>query len=126
MTNSTDLRFFSGDISRFIIYANPDTVLSHNLSGNHNTSITIVALDEWGHTLPNINVTLNNTDTTLGNLTVTGVNTTNLINTSTDLKGKIYADFTSKDLAGDANVTIDIIVEGNNLNKFSGKDVSLS
>jgi Mg-chelatase subunit ChlD len=102
--NNTDLRFAEGNLSGFAIFANPDTVLSRMINGNHNTSITLIALDEWGHPLPNINVTLNNTNTTLGNLTVAGINDTNIININTNPDGRIQAAFTSKTPAGNATI----------------------
>ena len=62
ITNYTTLNFTTGDLNRFAIYANPNTVLTQNIKGNHNTTITFYALDEWGHPISDINVTLNNTN----------------------------------------------------------------
>ena len=105
LTNTTNLTFVRGDLASFIFYTNPTAVLTQDISGNHNSTLALIALDEWGHALPNISVTLNNTNTSLGNITVTGINTTNLINTSTDSDGRINAVFTSKSLPGNATIT---------------------
>lgn len=106
ITNSTNLSFAAGNLSRFIIYANPDAVLSQDLNGNHVSTITVTSLDEWGHAIPGINITLNNTNITLGNLTAAGINATNLINTSTDSNGYRQAVFTSKIPAGNATINV--------------------
>jgi len=105
ITNNTYLSFVLGSLNRIINYANPDTVLTANLTGNHDSIITIIAIDEWGHPIPGINVMLNNTNTTLGNLTVEGINATNLINATTDSNGKIQGVFTSKNITGNATIT---------------------
>lgn len=106
LTNSTNLSFVAGNLSRFIIYANPDAVLSQSLNGNHVSTITVTSLDEWGHPVPGINITLNNTNTTLGNLTIAGINATNLINTSTDSSGYRQAIFTSNTPAGNSTINV--------------------
>jgi len=103
--NNTNLSFVSGNLSRFIFYANPDTVMYQNgKKDNHNATIFLKALDEWGHPVRGVNVTLTNTNTTLGNLTADGVNGTNVINKVTDSSGGIQAIFSSNISAG--NVTI--------------------
>jgi Mg-chelatase subunit ChlD len=106
ITNSTNLSFAAGNLSRFIIYANPDAVLSQNLNGNHVSTITVTSLDEWGHAIPGINITLNNTNTTLGNLTAAGIDAANLINTTTDYNGYRQAVFTSNIPSGNATINV--------------------
>lgn len=103
--NSTNLSFVPGNLSRFVFYANPDTVLYQNGTGNHNSSIILVAIDEWGHPIPNINVKLNNTNSTLGTLTVPYVNGSNVINAITDQSGEINALFVSNISVGNATIT---------------------
>ncbi|MHC1571838.1 MAG: VWA domain-containing protein [Methanosarcinales archaeon] len=105
ITNTTHLSFIAGSLASFIFYASPSAVLTQNLSGNHNSTLTLVALDEWGHTLPEINVTLESMNTTLGEITIPGVNATDTINTSTNTNGRVYATFTSRTQAGNATIT---------------------
>ena len=93
-TNSTSLHFTAGPLDSMDLYANPSAVLSQDLNGNHNANMTLVALDEWGHSLPNIHVLFNNTNTSVGTLTITGYNDTDLINATTDSEGRIYGVFT--------------------------------
>ena len=102
--NYTVINFTSGDLNKFAIYANPNTVLSQNIKGNHNTTITLFALDEWGHPIDNINVTLNNTNTSFGDLIYE--KNINLINATTDINGKILAIFTSNYSAGNATIIV--------------------
>ena len=102
--NYTILNFISGDFNRFAIYTNPSTVLSQNIKGNHNTTITLYALDEWGHPIPGINVTLNNTNVSLGDL-IYG-NDKNILNATTDNEGRIMSEFTSKIPAGNATIIV--------------------
>lgn len=130
ITGSINLSFVEGNQNRIVIYSSPDTVLSQNIRGNHNASITLTSLDEWGHPIPGINVTLNNTTPSLGNLTVAGINDTDIINSTinstinltTDTNGMIRAVFTSKTLVGNAT----IIASSGTINSFvniSIKDV---
>ncbi|MBP1910099.1 VWA domain-containing protein [Methanolobus bombayensis] len=93
-TNSTTLYFTAGPLDSMDFYANPNAVLSQGLNGNHEANLTLVALDEWGHSLPNIHVLFNNTNTTVGTFTVNGYNDTDLINATTDSDGRIYGLFT--------------------------------
>lgn len=108
--NNTNLSFVGGNLSKFNMYSNPEMVLSQKdkngliLRGNHESLIILTALDEWGHPISGINVTLNNTNTTLGNLTFAGKNEANLINNVTDKNGKIYALFKSNDTGGNATI----------------------
>ncbi|MCZ7369452.1 MAG: VWA domain-containing protein, partial [Candidatus Methanoperedens sp.] len=104
ITGSINLSFVEGDLNRIVIYSSPDTLLSQNIKGNHNASIILTSLDEWGHSIPGINVTLNNTIPALGNLTVAGINATDIINSTTDANGMIQAVFTSKTLVGNATI----------------------
>lgn len=104
ITNYTILNFTAGDFNRFAIYTNPSTVLSQNIRGNHNTTITIYALDEWGHPISDINVTLNNTNVSLGDL-IYGTDI-NIINATTDHDGRIIAGFTSKIPAGNDTINV--------------------
>lgn len=104
IVNYTVLNFTTGDLKKFNIYANPDTVLSQNIKGNQITTITLVALDEWGHPIPDINVILNNTDMALGDLIYE--NATNIINATTDNNGKILTSFISKITAGNATIIV--------------------
>ena len=102
LINYTILNFTTGDLNRFVIYSNPNTVLSQNIKGNHNTTITLYGLDEWGHPIPGINVTLNNTNVSLGDL-IYG-NDKNIINATTDNNGRIVAEFTSKIPSSNATI----------------------
>ncbi|WP_406655737.1 VWA domain-containing protein [Methanolobus sp. ZRKC2] len=103
--NTTDIYFVGGNLSRIDMYAVPNAVLAQNLSGNHESTVSIVAIDEWGHTLPNIDIVLNNTDTSFGSLSVEGINATNLINVTTDSDGKVKATFISSNFSGNATFT---------------------
>ena len=102
-TNSTSLYFTAGALDSMDFYANPGAVLSQDLNGNHDANITLVALDEWGHTLPNIHVLFNNTNTTVGTLTINGYNDTNLINATTDSEGRISGLF-SGNVSGNTSI----------------------
>ncbi|MCL7411403.1 MAG: VWA domain-containing protein [Methanosarcinaceae archaeon] len=103
VNNSTTLEFIAGDLATLNFYANPDIVLTQNQSGNHNATLFLTALDEWGHYLPFVNITLNNTNSSLGTLSMSGINTTNLINATTNSNGRLNATFTSNNT--DGNVT---------------------
>jgi Mg-chelatase subunit ChlD len=111
-TNGSTLYFTAGPLDSMDLYANPAAVLSQDLNGNHHTDITLVALDEWGHSLPNIHVLFNNTNTTVGTFTIANYNDTDLINATTDSQGRIYGAFTgnvsgnTSILATSANMTV--------------------
>ncbi|MDY0385952.1 MAG: VWA domain-containing protein [Methanolobus sp.] len=92
--NSTVLDFTADVLDSIDFYAVPNTVLDQTQSGNHNSTITVVALDKWGHALPDIPVTLNNTNTTTGTLRMEGSSSIDHINATTDSNGRIYAVFT--------------------------------
>ncbi len=91
--NNTTLDFTTGPLSIIDFYSVPDTVLAQGLNGNHESGVTLVALDEWGHSLSNISFVLNNANTTVGTLTVDGINSTDPINATTDSEGRIYGTF---------------------------------
>ena len=110
-TNSTTLYFIGGGIDSIDLYAVPNTVLSQDLAGNHESNITLVALDEWGHSLSGISILLNNTNTTVGTLTVDGINSTDLISATTDSEGRIYGTFT-----GNVSGNTSIIASTGNVN----------
>ncbi len=93
-TNSTTMYFTAGPLESMDLFSNPNTVLAQGLNGNHESDVTLVALDEWGHSLPNIHVLFNNTNTTVGTLEIDGYNSTNVINATTDSEGRIYGTFT--------------------------------
>ncbi|WP_407355250.1 VWA domain-containing protein [Methanolobus sp. WCC5] len=102
-TNSTTLYFVAGPLYVMDLYSVPNAVLSQDLNGNHDASVSLVALDEWGHTLPNVEVTFNNTNTTVGTLSVNGVNVTGPVNATTDANGRISALFTGN-VSGNATI----------------------
>ncbi len=106
ISNTVLLDFTAGPLSHFNIYANPDKVLAHNLSGNHNSTLSLVAMDEWGHALPDILVELNNTNKVSGTLFVPYQNATDLFNVSTDANGRLKAYFTSNDTAGNCTIYV--------------------
>ncbi len=106
ISNTILLDFTAGPLSYFSVYANPDRVLAHNLSGNHDSTLTLVAMDEWGHALPDILVELNNTNTASGTLYVPDQNATNLLNVSTDINGRLKVYFTSNDTAGNCTIYV--------------------
>lgn len=91
---NTTLHFNPGPLYSIDQFAMPDTVLSRDQRGNHESFITLVALDQWGHPLPGINVALNNTNTTVGTMNVTGVTGIDNITTQTLSNGKLKALFT--------------------------------
>ena len=92
-SNITTLDFTAGPLYTMDLYAVPNTVLARGLNGNHESEVTLVALDEWGHSLSDMNVTFNNTNITVGTLTIGGLNST-LINATTDSEGRIHGTFT--------------------------------
>jgi Mg-chelatase subunit ChlD len=102
-TNSTELNFTADELDSLDLYAVPNMVLDYTQNGNHNSTITLVALDQWGHSLPDIPVTLNNTNTTVGTLRVDGIGLTDYINASTDSDGRLYATFTGN-ISGNSSI----------------------
>ncbi|WP_048063313.1 vWA domain-containing protein [Methanococcoides burtonii] len=104
INTSKELSFTEGPLSRFNFYANPNVVLANNLSGNHDSTVTLIALDAWGHSLQNINVTLNNTAPSLGTLSLDGSNESNLINFTTDQYGRVITEFTSSNFVGNCTI----------------------
>ncbi|WP_292463733.1 VWA domain-containing protein [Methanolobus sp.] len=102
-TNSTTLYFVAGSLYLLDLYSVPNAILAQGLNGNHEATVSLVALDEWGHALPGISVALNNTNTTVGTLAVSGVNATNIINVTTDANGKVKASFLGN-VSGNATI----------------------
>ncbi len=99
INSSKELSFSEGPLSSFNFYSNPNIVLLQNLSGNHNSSVIVIAFDAWGHPLQGVNITLNNTAPSLGNLSMDGYNGTNIINATTDQHGRVNTLFTSSNIA---------------------------
>ncbi|WP_309739236.1 VWA domain-containing protein [Methanococcoides alaskense] len=95
---SKELSFTEGPLSIFNFYANPDKVLLQNISGNHNSSVILIAFDAWGHTLQDVNISLNNTAPSMGTLSMDGYQGTNVINATTDQYGRVNALFTSSNI----------------------------
>ncbi len=93
-TNSSVLDFTADSLHSIDFYAVPNAVLDQTQSGNHNSTINCVALDQWGHALSSIPLTLNNTNTTTGTLRIAGKSSIDYINATTDSTGRIYAVFT--------------------------------
>ncbi|MDK2912001.1 MAG: adhesin/invasin [Methanolobus sp.] len=92
-TNSTTLHFVPGSLYAIDLYSVPNAVLAQGLNGNHEAAVSIVALDEWGHALPGVSVTLSNTNTTVGNLKANGISA-NPVSVTTDSNGRASALFT--------------------------------
>ncbi|MDG6244217.1 MAG: VWA domain-containing protein [Methanolobus sp.] len=118
-TNSTTLYFVAGPLYAMDLYSVPNAVLSQDLNGNHEATVSLVTLDEWGHALPNVEVTLNITNTSVGTLSVNGVNATGPVNATTDANGRISALFTGNvsgnttiiAISGGINASTDISVK---------------
>ncbi|SFM67179.1 VWA domain-containing protein [Methanolobus profundi] len=102
-SNSTTLDFIAGSLDMMDLYSVPNAVLAQGLNGNHESEVTLVALDEWGHSLADINVTFNNTNTTVGTFTVDGINASDIFNATTDLEGRIYGKFTGN-ISGNTSI----------------------
>ncbi|MBP2031022.1 Mg-chelatase subunit ChlD [Methanohalophilus levihalophilus] len=105
INSSKELSFISGGVSSLQMYIYPSKVLTQNNTGNHNATIVAAALDEWGHMLPDIVLTLNNTNTSLGTLYV-GNQSGSILNATTDSSGRISATFESKTEEGICNITV--------------------
>lgn len=103
INNSTELSFISGGPSSLQMYIYPSKVLTQNNTGNHNATIVAAALDEWGHMLPDIVLTLNNTNTSLGTLYI-GNQSGSTLNATTDSSGRISATFVSKMEEGNCTI----------------------
>ncbi|WP_462271845.1 VWA domain-containing protein [Methanohalophilus sp.] len=104
ISNSTTMSFVSGDLAQIKLFAMPSTILTKTLIGNHIASIKGIALDEWGHSLSDVNISLVNTNESMGNLTMEGINETNSINTTTNSQGRFSATFESKNLEGNCTI----------------------
>lgn len=118
-TNITTLHFAAGPLYAIDLYSVPNAVLAQGLNGNHEATVSLVALDEWGHALPGVSITLNNTNTSVGTLTVDGINATDIITVTTDSGGKVRASFignvsgntTILATSGDINASTNISVK---------------
>ncbi|MFA0821629.1 MAG: VWA domain-containing protein [Methanomethylovorans sp.] len=103
ITNSTTLEFIPGSNLSLTIYCSPDTLLTQNLHGNHESTVKVVALDQWGHTLPGVNLTIATTNSTVGYLSLNGVNATTIHATTNDL-GKATLNFFSSTVPGTTTI----------------------
>ncbi|WP_158599188.1 VWA domain-containing protein [Methanohalophilus sp. RSK] len=104
ISNSTNVNFIKGELAQIKLFAIPSTILTKNLIGNHISSIRGIALDEWGHSLSDVNISLVNTNVSMGNLTMEGINETNSINTTTNSAGRFSATFESRNLEGNCTI----------------------
>ena len=103
ITNSTTLKFIPGSNLSLAIYCSPDTLLTQNLNGNHESTVKVVALDQWGHTLPGVNLTIGTTNSTVGYLSLNGVNATTIHTTTNDF-GKATLNYWSSNVPGTATI----------------------
>ncbi|WP_370574220.1 VWA domain-containing protein [Methanomethylovorans sp.] len=103
ITTSTILEFIAGSDLTLNIYASTEALLARGLNGNHESTIKVIAIDQWGHTLPGINVTISTTNATLGNLSMNGVNATT-INAITNNLGKVTFQFFCSNVAGNTTI----------------------
>jgi Mg-chelatase subunit ChlD len=103
ITNSTILEFIAGSDLTLDVYASTEALLARGLNGNHESTIKVVAIDQWGHTVPGINVTISTTNATLGNLSMNGVNATT-INAITNNLGKVTLQFFCGNVAGNTSI----------------------
>jgi len=120
--NSTaELSFTQGELSYFKTYTYPSTVLTQNQTGTENATIVVAARDQWGHIIPNVNVQLNNTNTSLGTIYI-GNQSGAILNATTDSFGEINVTFVSGDLDGNCS----IIVSNGSINATSYVEVTSS
>ncbi|WP_370574216.1 VWA domain-containing protein [Methanomethylovorans sp.] len=105
VTNSTTLNFLSGTNISLAVYASPETLLVLGLNGNHESTIKTIAIDEWGHTLPGINLTINTSNATVGYLSMNGVNGTT-INTTTNEFGRVTLQFFCTNVQGNTTIVV--------------------
>lgn len=103
ITNSTTLKFIPGSNLSLAIYCSPDTLLTQNLNGNHESTVKVVALDQWGHTLPGVNLTVTTTNSTVGYLSLNGVNATTIHTTTNDF-GKATLNYLSSNVPGTTTI----------------------
>ncbi|SFM67345.1 VWA domain-containing protein [Methanolobus profundi] len=104
LVNSTVVNFTADILDSMDVYAVPTAVLDQTISGNHNSTITVVALDQWGHPLPDVDITLNNTNTTVGTLLADANSSVDHITLTTNSIGRVYATFTGN-VSGNAHIT---------------------
>ncbi|SFM67324.1 VWA domain-containing protein [Methanolobus profundi] len=102
-TNSTVLNFTADVLDSLDLYAVPNAVLDNTQNGNHNATITVVALDQWGHSLPYVPINISNTNVTTGTLWMEGGATTNNISAFTNSDGRLYATFTGN-ISGNTSI----------------------
>lgn len=103
ITNSTMLQFIAGSNISLGIYVSPDTLLAKGLNGNHESAIKTVAMDEWGHTLPNVNLAISTTNATIGNLSMNDINATTIYAT-TNIIGNVNLKFLCSNIAGNTTI----------------------
>jgi Mg-chelatase subunit ChlD len=103
ITNSTTLKFIPGSNLSLAIYCSPDTLLTRYLNGNHESTVKVVALDQWGHTLPGVNLTVTTTNSTVGYLSLNGVNATTIHTTTNDF-GKATLNYWSSNVPGTTTI----------------------
>lgn len=105
VTNSTILSFISGKNISLAVYASPETLLAQGLNGNHESTIKAVAIDQWGHTLSGINLTISTTNATVGFLSMSGVNATTINVTTNDL-GRVTLQFFCTNVPGNTTIVV--------------------
>lgn len=105
VTNSTTLNFLSGANISLVAYASPETLLVQGLNGNHESTIKAITIDEWGHLLPGINLTVSTTNTTVGYLSMNGFNDTT-INATTNDFGRVTLQFFCTNVPGNTTIVV--------------------
>ncbi|WP_321419991.1 VWA domain-containing protein [uncultured Methanomethylovorans sp.] len=103
IANSTTLEFIAGDLSNLDIYTTPNTLLAQGLNGTHESTIKVVALDQWGHTLPEINLAVSTTNATVGHFMMENINATS-INATTNSFGKATLKFVCSEVPGNTTI----------------------
>ena len=103
ITNSTTLEFIAGDLSHLDMYASPDTVLAQGLNGTHESTVKVIALDQWGHILPGIDLTVSTTNATVGHLLMDNINATS-VNAKTNAFGKATLKFVCSEVPGNTTI----------------------
>lgn len=103
ISNSTVLQFIAGSNISLDVYSSYDTLLAQGLNGNHESTIKATAIDQWGHTLPGINLTISTTNATIGSLSMNGINATS-INVTTNEIGRASLKFVCGDVPGNTTI----------------------
>lgn len=101
--NSTTLEFIASSNFSLKVYASPDTLITEGLTGNHESTVKVIAIDEWGHMLPGVNLTISTTNATVGNFSNDGINTTT-INATTNAVGKATFKYVCSDVPGNTSI----------------------